>query len=138
MLHTRAEAIEYEGFHNEAIEEKRNNDFYDFIMKKDISNITINFIELFQRFKNLLWFFTKLIYQFKDIWGKDLFQIILLKFFSTFSQICIKMQMSIQEIVLIDIKACPKPLHSLKTWRVSLTPHVFREWRGFGQAFNSY
>ena len=68
MLHTRTEAIKNESLNDEAEEDKGNNDFSDFIMKKDSNNINYRlFIELFQRFMNLLWFFTKPIYQIKGI-----------------------------------------------------------------------
>ena len=38
MLHTRTEAIKNESLNDEAEEDKGNNDFSDFIMKKDSNN----------------------------------------------------------------------------------------------------
>ena len=56
MLHTRIEAIQKEGLHDETKEEIGNNNFSDLIVNKDKNNITIDFFkkELFQLFKNLI------------------------------------------------------------------------------------
>ena len=43
MLHTRTEAIKNESLSEE---DKRNNDFSDFIMKKDCNNIIIGFYKI--------------------------------------------------------------------------------------------
>ena len=81
MLHTRTEAIKNESLNDEAEEDKGNNKFSHFIVNKYSNNITLGFYRIAQWFKNLQSFFTKSIHQFKDIWGKDIFQIIFLKFF---------------------------------------------------------
>ena len=46
MLHTRTEAIKNESLNDEAEEDKGNNDFSDFIMKKDSNNIIIGFYRI--------------------------------------------------------------------------------------------
>ena len=46
MLHTRTEAIKNESLNYEAEEEKGNNDFSDFIIKKDSNNIIIGFYRI--------------------------------------------------------------------------------------------
>ena len=70
MLHTRTEAIKNESLNDEAEEDKGNNDFSDFIVKKDSNNINKAFIKLFQRFKNLPSFFTTLSIDSKAFKGK--------------------------------------------------------------------
>ena len=49
MLHTRAEAIKNEGLNDEAEENKGNNEFLVFIVKKDSNNITIGFYRIFTK-----------------------------------------------------------------------------------------
>ena len=46
MLHTRIEAIKNESLNDEAEEDKGNNDFSDFIVKKDSNNIIIGFYRI--------------------------------------------------------------------------------------------
>ena len=46
MLHTRTEAIKNESLNDEAEEEKGNNNFSDFIIKKDSNNIIIGFYRI--------------------------------------------------------------------------------------------
>ena len=48
MIHARTETIENEGLHDEAEEEKRNNDFSNFIVKKDSYNKAITFYKITQ------------------------------------------------------------------------------------------
>ena len=43
MLHTRTEVIKNKSLNDEAEEDKGNNDFSDFIIKKDSNNIIIGF-----------------------------------------------------------------------------------------------
>ena len=56
---------------------------------------------MFQRFKKLLWFFTKQIYQLKDILGRS-FADYIFNPFSTFGQKCKVMLMNIQENLLSE------------------------------------
>ena len=46
MLHTRTEAIKNKSLNDEAEEDKGNNNFSDFIVKKDGNNITIGFYRI--------------------------------------------------------------------------------------------
>ena len=46
MLHTRTEAIKNESLNDEEEKDKGNNDFSDFIVKKDSNNIIIDFYRI--------------------------------------------------------------------------------------------
>ena len=99
MLHTRTEAIKNESLNDEAEEEKGNNNFSDFIIKKDSNNIIIGFYRIVQTIQESALILHKAHLSNQRHLRGSLLPIIFLKSFSTIGQICITMLKSIQEIV---------------------------------------